>query len=201
MAKHNITTGKTYLASIVVYEARCHGRTIYAFLSYATSNSTSVLSILHSLIFQVSSDDETLRSILCQSSSENLKSSIEGATVLLTTLLNGAGPVYVIVDGIDEIGDGIERGKLLKQLTEISKSCEETKILVGSRIEADISRILQDDASIIRVDHYNAGSIQTFVNQQTQQWFVERNFTLEAREQIQGLLSPLAANAKGKEAA
>jgi hypothetical protein len=185
------------LASKVVYESKLRGRAIFAFLSYTISNSTSALSILHSLIFQVSSDDDTLKSILCQSSREHLKSSIEETALLLRTLLNGAGPVYIIIDGVDEINE-IDRGNLLKQLTEISKNCEETKILVSSRIEADISKILSDNAAIIRVDQCNAGSIQTYVNQKTQEWFIERNFIPEAREQIQGLLSPLAANAKGK---
>lgn len=133
--------------------------------------------------------------MLCQSGGEDLKSSVDAAANLLKTLLVCAGPTYIVIDGIDEI-DEIERCRLLKQLLEVSKTCQEVKILMSSRAEADIADLLKDQVSI-RVDSRNAGSIQTFVNQRIEEWFSKCSFLPEARAEIQGLLAPLASNAKG----
>ena len=188
--------GKTFLSSTVVDKARSFGRTIFAFLSYTLSSSTSALSILHSLIFQLASDDDDLQAVLCQSSRENLKSNINVATNLLTKLLNCAGSVYIVTDGVDEI-DEIERGRLIKQLLDLSKNCDYTKILVSSRPEADITAILNGKAITIRVDNRNAGSIQAFVTRYIHKWFLDRGFLPEAQAEIEGLLAPLASNSKG----
>jgi hypothetical protein len=136
-----------------------------------------------------------LQDVLCQSGSENLKSSVDAAANLLRTLLVCAGPTYIVIDGMDEI-DEIERCRLLKQLLELSKTCKDVKILLSSRAEADITDLLKNQVSI-RVDSRNAGSIQTFVKQRTEKWFSECNFLPEAQAEIQGLLAPLASNAKG----
>jgi hypothetical protein len=172
------------------------GRTIFAFLSYTTSSTTSALSILHSLIFQLVSDDDDLQDVLCQSSRVDLKCNIDNAVHLLTTLLSCAGPVYIIIDGVDEI-DEVERGRLIRQLLDLSKNCGDAKILVSSRLEADITKILDEAAAKIRVDHCNSGSIQAFVTQHTRIWYQERHFLLEVQAEIDGLLAPLAANSKG----
>jgi hypothetical protein len=150
------------------------------------------------LIFQLGSDDEDLQATLCQSNRENLKSSITVAVSLLKTLLNCAGPVYIIIDGVDEI-DKTERGRLLCQLLDLSKDCTETKILISCRPEADIKKIfdLASASASVRVDDRNAGSIQAFVNSQSHTWFLTRNFLPRERAEIERLLAPVAANAKG----
>ncbi|ERF71684.1 hypothetical protein EPUS_08997 [Endocarpon pusillum Z07020] len=187
--------GKTFLAGTVISKAKTTGRAIFAFLSHVFS-STSALSILHSLIFQLASDDDDLQAALCQSSRADLKNSITVAVSLLTTLLKCAGPVYIIIDGGDEIHE-IERGRLFRQLLELSKNCEETKILISCRPEADIIAILGSASTSIRVDNRNAGSIQAFITRQSQRWFETRNFLSKERAEIEGLLAPIAANAKG----
>jgi len=180
----------------VVDEARSLGRALYVFLSYNFSSDVSALSIIHSLIFQLASSDDNLQTIVCHSSRETLKSSIEAAKGILSTLLRSAGPVYIIIDGLDEI-DRLERGRLLKQILELSKDCDETKVLISSRPEADITEVLSQETTVIRVDTRNAGSIQTFVTQKTQKWFQERRFSSEAQAEIEGFLAPLSSNSKG----
>lgn len=175
-------------------ETKSRGRVAFAFLSYTSA--TSALSILHSLIFQLASNDDDLKTVVCASCREDLKSNLDDAVRLLTSLLSCTGPVYIIVDGVDEI-DEVERGRLLNQLLAILKSCEVTKILVSSRIEADLTDILQEAAITIRVDHRNSGSIQAFVNRITRKWYKEREFLPEAQAEIEGLLAPLASNSKG----
>lgn len=187
-------TGKTFLAGTVIQKAKTAGRVIFAFLSHY--GSTSALSILHSLVFQLASNDDDLKAALYQSTRENLKNSITVAVSLLTTLLNSAGPVYIIIDGVDEI-DETERGRLLRQFLDLSKNCEETKILISCRPEADIESILGPTSTSIRVDNRNAGSIQAFVNRQSHEWFQARDFFPDDRADIERLLAPVAANAKG----
>lgn len=78
-------------------------------------------------MFQLISADNDLQDAFCESSRENLKNNIGVATNLLKTLLKYAGRVYIIVDGLDEI-DEVERGRLLKCLTDLSKECDELRI-------------------------------------------------------------------------
>ena len=188
--------GKTYLSGTVITEARRHGKTIYAFLSHAARKTTLALSILHSLVFQLASNDDTIQGSLVESTRENLKSSIEAATSLLTSLLYCTGAAYIIIDGLDEIAE-LERCQLIKQLMQVSISCKEAKILISSRPEFDISEALKDKATIIRVDHKNSGSIQTYVNQRKLIWFGQRHFLPEGRSQIERLLAPIAWKSKG----
>jgi hypothetical protein len=188
--------GKTYLSSTVIDYALTEGRTLFAFLSYKFSSSISALSIIHSLIFQLTSDDDDLQAILCQSTSKELKREMKRAMELLTTLLAMAGPVFIVIDGFDEI-DEIERTRLLRCLLELSNCCDETKVLVSSRIEDDLQTILGDTAVQIRIDDLNAGSIQAFVSRRVQEWFLLRDFLPEARTEIQGLLAPLSSKANG----
>ncbi len=188
--------GKTYLSSTIVDHALTEGRTLFAFLSYNFSSSTSALSIIHSLIFQLTSDDDDLQAIVCQSTSKELKRELKRAVELLTTLLTLAGPVFIVIDGFDEI-DEIERARLLTRLLELSNCCDETKVLISSRIEDDIHAILSDKVVKIRIDDRNAGSIQAFVTRRVQEWFISRDFLPEARNEIQGLLAPLSSKANG----
>lgn len=188
--------GKTYLSGTIVDQALNLGRTLFVFLSYNFSTSISALSIIHSLIFQLTSDDDDLQAILCQSMAKELKRDLKRAVELLTTLLRVAGPVFIVVDGLDEI-DELERARLLQNLLELSKSCDEAKILVSSRIEDDIHAILRDKAVEIRIDSRNAGSIQAFVSRRVQEWFLSRDFLPEARTEIMGLLAPLSWKANG----
>ena len=76
--------------------------TLFAFLTY-NDTSTTALSIFHSLIFQLASDSVALQMELRQSSHKNLRNSLEEATNLLQSLLECAGEVYVVIDGIGEI--------------------------------------------------------------------------------------------------
>lgn len=152
--------------------------------------------MIHSLIFQLAIDDEQLRKVLCQSSRENLRSNTTVAKELLRELLQCAGPVSIVIDGLDEI-DAIERRGLLKSVIEITASCDEARLLISSRIEDDISRILQSACSSIRVDTRNTGSIEAFVSHWQEEWFQRREFPDDDQLEISELLKPLPAKANG----
>ncbi|KAJ0164775.1 hypothetical protein CTA2_230, partial [Colletotrichum tanaceti] len=179
-------SGKTYLASTIVNRARSleskalehiateHIATLFAFLSYKEFHTTA-LSVIHSLIFQLTDDSETLQAALCQSSRQNMMSSLEVAVGLLESLLRCAGFTFIVVDGIDEIED-MERARLLRQLLRLIKSCEGCRILLSSRPESDLAFILRDHTVDIEVNKRNSGSIQVFVNNRMAEWFRVKAF-------------------------
>ncbi|KAH7249586.1 hypothetical protein B0J15DRAFT_536886 [Fusarium solani] len=187
--------GKTLLASSVIRHTQPLSLTLFAFLTYKDT-STTALSIFHSLIFQLASDSLALQTELCQSDQKNLTNSLEIAANLLQSLLECAGVVCVVIDGIDEI-DLFERSRLLKQLLKLGEACQKCRILLTSRSEDDISNALRGKVAEIKVDQRNAGSIQAFVNHSMMDWFDQRRFILEVRHEIEGWAAPLASKAKG----
>lgn len=177
-------------------KTRAVGHTAFAFLSHTFSSTTSALTVFHSLIFQLASKNDSFQDVLCQAAREHLKSDMTVAAEILKSLLDCAGPAFLIVDGVDEIGE-IERSILLKRLMELSRDCNETRILISSRQEDDISKLLRDNAESIRVDHRNAGSIQVFVSTCAKEIFQSRDFPPDIQHELGHLLVPLASKAKG----
>lgn len=189
-------TGKTYLAGTAVDKARTLGRTLFAFLSYAQASSTSALAVLQSLIFQLAADDEDLQTALCELDRQNLRSSIGVAIEILKTLLAYAGIVYIVIDGLDEINE-IERCLLVKHLRDDLKDLQEARVLISSRSEADLQKLLGDHAKSVQVNNQNAKSIQAFVKRWTTDWFEERQFLPQEMVGIEAWLAPLALKSKG----
>jgi hypothetical protein len=174
--------------------------TLFAFLSYKESSSTSTISILHSLIFQLVSEDKNLQVMLCdafQSNRRDLKSNTKFAQDNLSKVLKCAGPTYIIMDGLDEITE-LERQMTLRTLLDVLEHCDETKLLVSSRLEDDIASIMKGNAQTIRVDHKNAGCLQAYITSRAQQWLRDSDFDAQACSEVKALLAPLAAKAKGK---
>ncbi|KAH0562187.1 hypothetical protein GP486_003121, partial [Trichoglossum hirsutum] len=145
------------------------------------------------------SEDRDLQIILCdafQLNRRNLKSSTKFAQEILSKVLRCAGPTYIIVDGLDEITE-LGRGETLRALLDILGHCKETRVLISSRLEDDIARILKDEAQPIRVDHKNAGCLQAYITSRAQQWLRNSCFDAQACSEVNALLAPLAAKAKG----
>jgi hypothetical protein len=159
---------------------------------------TSSLSVIQSLIFQLAQNDELLQEMLCESGRDNLRNDLKVASSLFKTLLNSAGPVHIIVDGLDEI-DEEERIPLLEELLQYSEDCAEARILICSRPENDISSTLREipDKNIILAESRNAGSIQAFVSRRCRKWLERRGFDENMKSKIKVLLAPLATRAMG----
>lgn len=132
-----------------------------------------------------------------QSNRRDLKSNTEFGQQILSKILKCAGPTRIIVDGLDEITE-LERQMTLRTLLDILDDCDETKFLISSRFEDDITRILKDRAESIRVDHKNAGCLQAYVTSRTQKWLQDSDFDAQTCLEIKALLAPLAAKANGK---
>lgn len=187
--------GKTYLAKSAVYEAQKKGCSLFAFLTF-NSSGTSAISLLHSLIFQLAADDVELQSIVCHSNSERFRSSVEGATEIFRALLCGSGPVYIIIDGLDEV-ELVVRGRVLKILLQLSSEIDALNLLVSCRSEADLTALLQDHAAVIRVNDLNVSGIEAYIRQRKLALYGEREFFPEAESEMNTLLAPLAAKSEG----
>ncbi|WKT45256.1 NACHT nucleoside triphosphatase [Fusarium oxysporum f. sp. vasinfectum] len=189
--------GKTLLASSVIKHTQQlnNTHTVFAFLTYL-DRGISALSVLHSLIFQLTSNSLFLKTMLCQSDLQYLGNDFNIAAALFQALIHSAGAVRLIVDGLDEI-DATQRSRLLKELVRLSGECEECYILLTSRPESDIARDLNGKTINIQVDKNNAGSIQVFINKTMEKWFKDRAFVPSVRDQLQSWAAPLAARAKG----
>lgn len=191
-----ILVGKTYLARTAVHEARRRGHSLFAFLSYTFSSSISTLSILHSWIFQLAADDSNLQSIVCHSSGEKFRCDVEVAQGIFRALIYSAGPVYVFVDGLDEI-DGSTRCRILSILLELSTEINTLRVMISSRPEADITSLISERCSTVRVNEQNSGGIQSYISKRTLNWYEDRGFYPEARKEMESLLAPLAVKSQG----
>ncbi|KAK1765267.1 hypothetical protein QBC33DRAFT_496016, partial [Phialemonium atrogriseum] len=189
--------GKTFLACWVVTKAKEKGRTLYAFPSHVRADTTAI-SIIHTLLFQLASDDSDLQALLTDTNKRDLKSNVDVAKDLLTTALKCAGGTFMVIDGLDEVEE-FERKQFLYSLLDVSKACRDSglKICISSRAENDMVKILQSKATQIRVDRRNAVGIQTYVNSRFDQWMASTDFLAERQSEINALLSPISTKAKG----
>lgn len=178
-------------------EAKKKGRVVYAFNSYIHTDTTSI-SIMHSLLFQLASEDEDLQTILTESNKRDLKTNMATAKELLTNALKVVGGAFVIVDGLDEVEE-VERKFFLISLMDVLDACRDTttKVCISSRAEHDITQILVPKATTIRVDTKNIVGIQVYISSRYKQWMAESDFSSRGRQEIQALLSPMSVKAKG----
>ena len=156
--------------------------TLFAFLSYRDPHITTV-KIFQSFIFQLLLENPDLQPILShefQSNFRKLSSDTTHVRGLLTKLLQIAGFTCVIVDGLDEIEE-TERQFLLRTLLEVHRDCEDMKLLISSRAEDDITRLLQNEIEPVRVDKKNVEDIRTYVQQRTDEWLASSGFDVDSQ--------------------
>ncbi|KAK1830451.1 hypothetical protein QBC39DRAFT_354018 [Podospora conica] len=191
-------SGKTCLSTTVIQSAQSRGKTLFIFLTYTLADKTSALSVFHSLIFQLASQDEMRQSVVCNSSLEKLRTSLEVAETLLSNLVLACKePVYIVVDGLDEISEG-QRCLLVKRLMTLLDALEGLRVCLSSRPEADLKRCLANQPkSILRVDAENAEAIQVYVDQWTKNWLRDREADEDFKSEALRLLAPLALKSKG----
>lgn len=127
---------------------------------------------------------------------EPLEFDLQSTVDLLISLLRVVGAVRIVIDGLDEIED-IERTRLLRQLLKISSGCDEARLLISSRSEADIKALLEKASKTMRVDTQNMASIHAFVISRYREWRQRVVHSAEDATEIEGLMGALAEKAKG----
>ncbi|KAI2624405.1 hypothetical protein GGR54DRAFT_629674 [Hypoxylon sp. NC1633] len=197
-------SGKTFLAGNLIKMMQSSGqRVLFVFLSHDNQQAGDTTKVFHSFLFQALEDDSTLRSILfeaSQSDSRKLKNDSDFVMSLLCKVLQGLGPTYVVLDGLDELDETSWR-HLLSSVLQINENCPETKLLISSREERDISLQLKSKAIPLRVDHNNFEDISSLVQLECDDMLLEmRSYGADERTclQIKEKFGTIAEKAAGK---
>ncbi|KIL83643.1 hypothetical protein FAVG1_13126 [Fusarium avenaceum] len=188
--------GKTCLTACVVRASLSLGQTIFVFLSH--EQDISALSVFHSLVFQLARENQTFQDMVRCSFREHLEFDLSSLVKLFTALVRVAGPVRIIIDGLDKI-DKVEGSRFLDQILKVSSDSEEARVLISSRPEAYIKALIENKKSSksICVDTQNTPSINAFVKSQYGDWLQDRNLSPEDETEVWELLSDAVSQAKG----
>ncbi|OTA59127.1 hypothetical protein K449DRAFT_466839 [Hypoxylon sp. EC38] len=170
-------SGKTFLVGNLIKRMQASGqRVLFAFLSHDNQAAGGTVKVFHSLLFQLLEGDPGLRPILHDSSQSNyrrLKNDSDFVLDFLCRILNDLSPSFIIVDGLDELDEPSWKYLLSKTL-EISQRCPETKLLISSREERDISLQLSSKSVPLRVNHKkNSQDIDSFIQLECEDLLLE----------------------------
>ncbi|KAI1179910.1 hypothetical protein F4777DRAFT_404413 [Nemania sp. FL0916] len=192
----SIAPGKSVLCSAIIdrFSDMLTVRRAFAFLTYRMTN-ISALSIILSLVFQLAERDEDDMALVCQSMSDGFNKSLDAAGKLLSSLASYAGPIYLIIDGVDEIRD-TERKQLIDQLMKQGVACRNLRLIFSSRPEADLMQLL-GKGTVIQIHNHNEKSIRNYVDRRRQNIFHPNRVAKIMRSEIKKLLLPLPGRAKG----
>ncbi|KAI4861312.1 hypothetical protein F4820DRAFT_461052 [Hypoxylon rubiginosum] len=197
-------SGKTFLVGNLIKRMQNSGqRVLFVFLSHDNQTAGDSINVLHTILFQLLEDDSTCRSILYEASHSNyrkLKSDSGFVMDLLCEILKAVGPSFIILDGLDEL-DEISWKRLLSDVLQLHESCPETKLLISSREERDISLRLREKAVPLRVDHKNFEDINSFVQLKCQNLLEEMEAQGADNQmclKVKEALSTIAENAEGR---
>lgn len=193
--------GNTFLAPWVVAAANSKTRAAFCSPFPATMMSiyTTAVSIIHTLLFQLTSEDVDIQSILTESSKIDLKSNLAAAQELLTTALECANKVSTVIDGLDEV-EPLELELLWTALIKDLHDCSDVvlKMCISSRAEDDITEILVPKAAALCVYRINALDIEAYDKSRFEEWMAGTDFLADGKSEIEALLSPISTKAKGQ---
>ncbi|KAI1770697.1 hypothetical protein F4818DRAFT_431640 [Hypoxylon cercidicola] len=196
-------SGKTFLVGNLIKRMQNSGqRVLFVFLSHDNQPAGNTIDVLHTILFQLLEDDLNFQSILYEASHSNhrkLKSDPGFVMDLLCKILKGVGPSFIILDGLDELDEPSWKC-LLSDIMQLHKSCPETKLLISSREERDISLRLREKTVSLRVDHKNFEDINSFVQLECDDLLLEmaaQGADKRTCLKIKEVLSTIADNAEG----
>ncbi|KAK8134954.1 hypothetical protein PG984_006966 [Apiospora sp. TS-2023a] len=169
--------GKTFLAANVTrrLQKTLPNKIFSIFLAHDKQANGRVREVFHSILFQAATGDESLRSVLLEDIRQNytqFKSDSDHIKTFTASLLNLCGHTSIVVDGIDEIEEPT-RKQLLEALLELLDGSSQTKLLISSRAERDIEKMLCTKAVSIKVDDHNQGDIQSYADVERKDWMDE----------------------------
>lgn len=175
---------------------------MFAFLKYQSRDSISTLQLLHSFIWQMALDNEELKGPLISAHKREyrrLNSDLDFVKEVFCQFLDSMPTVFIVIDGLDEILQR-ERLQLLQTITEILQMKSNTKLLISSRPEDDISRMITKEAQPIRVHDCNKHDIQAYVIRRASSLVLDASFAEpEIAQEISNLMEPIAAKSEGNQ--
>lgn len=157
--------------------------------------------MLHSFIFQILLDNKELRPILhkeYESNFRQISSSVEYCCLLVERLLGDMAPIFMVVDGLDEI-DPSEQRSFAECLMRIFKNCANLHLLLASRDEATISKAMRQHTEIksIQIDTKNSDDIMLYVRSTGGQWIRDLPFEPSIILELESKLDSVAVKAQG----
>ncbi|KAJ2996646.1 hypothetical protein NUW58_g904 [Xylaria curta] len=169
-------SGKTFIVANIAHGLQASGKLpLLVFLSHTDQTAGRVIEILHSLVFQAVKDDFTMRQALNSIVKGNMRkfsSNRDFVKDVIIKIFNSRDSELIILDGLDELEEE-RRQMLLNIMNEILDSCSNVKVLLSSREERDIARVLENRSVGLRVDHHNAQAIQAYAHLECQKWIAE----------------------------
>lgn len=191
--------GKTYLASTIIQHLKSMSSdVVFAFLTYRATKAVTTLEVLHSLLFQFISENPDLQRDLCEAVGarhRQFASSMASTLEVFGDILGDSATSFVI-DGLDEITEP-KRESLLNSLFHILDSSPNVKILISSRDEHDVSRLLGSRADVIRLHDKNGRDVEQYVRKRTDRWLRTLDLRYHIELELRQLLSSIASKAEG----
>jgi hypothetical protein len=144
---------------------------LYAFLAHDRPAFESLLSIFGSLLFQLAEvrPDFLEEIYMACTSTHGAQSRLKPMLDVFHKLGKMVDPLFIVVDGLDEIARP-KRAELLTELLTTLRVCDKIKVLISSREERDITRLLEDKANSVRVNEENGEEIRKYVRLEGQIW-------------------------------
>ncbi|KAK2768084.1 nacht domain protein [Colletotrichum kahawae] len=166
-------SGKTVLtANIIRNLMNSDTQVAFVFLTYENQELAGGIPVFHSLIFHLLSKDCLARPIFFEAvktHGRKLASDPECARKALMDILQNTVHPSVILDGLDEVNEE-RREWLLKSMLEILRECPKLKLLISSRREESMVRLLVNCSASIKVDAYNGEDIQEYAKIECEKW-------------------------------
>lgn len=102
----------------------------------------------------------------------------------------------MLIDGLDEMTE-TERVILLKAILALVGDNKDVNVLVSSRSDDDIKRILGQETSSIRVHDANSLDIVSYVDRRALCWINDLSAGPSQAQDIKNLMRKIALNAQG----
>ena len=169
-------------------------------MSLQHRETTTVVSVIHSLIFQLLYQHQHLKPALIkayESDYTELLSYHEYNKQLLTDLLQCIEAPYIVIDGLDAIAEK-EREFILRRLLQISNQCPELKVLISSRDEKDISALLNLKALSLPIRQKNAEDIQKYFDYRVKEWLDSLKLEDNDYFDLERLVQSIPSKAEGQ---
>ena len=156
---------------------------LYAFLTYDDIGGNTEAAVIRSLLYQLCRANQSLIPVAnkehdCRQSRSLL---LNTWGKLLEKFICGSQPVYIILDGLDEC-DEMERGHLLRTILSLWQNCSNLHVLVASRKEVDIRRVLKPKCESLIVEEKNRTDIERFVTKGIEDLWAEIRHSAEPRD-------------------
>ena len=172
----------------------------FVFLSHQSAQENITLVVLHSLLFQLITDDKTLRPVLAHYYEHNYRKLVGSYSYvrdLIRDILTNLPAMYLVIDGLNEIAE-TERSTLLSSLQILQRDSPSLKLLISSKTEHDINASLRFNCHMIAIHNENSKDIANSIKTRTSSWLAGLTLAPELVHSIRGCTKEIATKSQGE---